>query len=70
MMANVMVYEGEALVTTTHASLVCAPWVKLPGGVIVSQVDDPDQPMVLLRDRAEVETFIDGLHAALDLSER
>lgn len=55
---------------STHHSLIVTPWAELPGGVLVSHVDDPDRPLLLLRDRDEVSMFIRSLWRALADSER
>jgi len=51
-------------------SLVVEPWPALPGGIHVAHVDDPDQPILLLRDRDEVIRLVGALYRALNVSER
>lgn len=63
-------------VSTTHHTLEVAPWTQLPGGVRVGNWADVDPetgdpaPLLLLRDRVEVERLIKALAGALDESER
>lgn len=51
------------IVSTTHETFYVEPWEELPGGVRVSHVDDPDLPVMLLRDRTEVHEFTAALLA-------
>jgi hypothetical protein len=61
--------ETSGLFCSTHHSLIVEPWEELPGGVRVAQADDPDQPMLLLRDRDELTMFCAQLLAAQARSE-
>ena len=62
--------DESILCTSTHHSLVVEPWPALPGGIHVAHVDDPDQPILLLRDRDEVIRLVGALYRALNVSER
>ncbi len=61
---------SAALFASWHHSLSVEPWEQLPGGVRVTQADDPEQIVLLLRDRDEVSAFVRALLSALALSER
>jgi len=55
---------GDFLFTSTHASLLIEPWKELPGGIHVAHVDDPEQPILLLRDNDEIDAFVRALQRA------
>jgi hypothetical protein len=58
--------HAPGLVCTTHESLLVEPWAALPGGIRIAHMDDPDEAILLLRDRDEVERVVTAMRAALE----